>query len=61
MTKDAQLAELKRIEKEFFSVLNDAEGFFFTDNGYRPNQLVQARNRFTEAVLWAELWINVNL
>jgi hypothetical protein len=58
MTREEQTAELERIKKAFFALVNEAEGMFFTDNGYRPNAIVQSRNRFSEASMWLQAWIN---
>lgn len=55
--KQKQLNELARIEGDMAILLREAEGYFFTDHGYQPNPLVQARNRFLEATMWARRWI----
>jgi hypothetical protein len=57
--KEEQIAELHRIKKDFMALATKAEGMFFTDNGYRPNALVQSRNRFSEAMMWLQYWIEV--
>jgi hypothetical protein len=58
MPREMLQKRLDENEKEYASIINDAMGWYFTDHGHTPQELVKASDRYVESRMWLERFLN---